>query len=97
MKDKYYTVRQFLTSQFQETYIIPNKLNRPNLSDEQKKLLESLSTFAPSISKILMVSKKCKKICIEKNLPFHKVSKGGFSKSSTYVFPENALKEAVGE
>ena len=44
-----------------------------------------------------MISKKAKKICIEKNLPFHKVQKGAFSKSSVFVFPESALREAVGE
>lgn len=97
MADKYYTVRQFLTNQFQEKFVIPNKLNKPNLSEEQKKLLQDMNGLLPSIGKILMISKKAKKICIEKNLPFYKVQKGAFSKSSVFVFPESALREAVGE
>ena len=97
MTDKFFTVRQFLTNQFQEKYIIPLRLNKPNLSEKEKQLLESMNTFAPTIAKVLMISKKTKKICETKNLPFHKVSKGRFSKSSVFVFPEVALKEATNE
>ena len=97
MADKHYTVRQFLTNQFQEKFVIPNKLNKTNLSEKQKKLLQDMNGLLPSIGKILMISKKAKAICIEKNLPFYKVQKGSFSKSSVLVFPEVALREAVGE
>lgn len=97
MTDKYFTVRQFLTNRWRERYVVPNKLNKPNLSEKEKQLLESMKGLLPSKAKVLIISKKAKRICEAKNLPFHKVSKGRFSKSSVFVFPELALREAVGD
>lgn len=97
MADKYYTTRQFLINRWQERYIRPNKLNKPKLSAEEKKLLESLKSFLPTVSKIIMITKKAKKICIDKGLPFHRMSRSMKSNSSVYVFPEKALREAIGD
>ncbi|MDX9990247.1 hypothetical protein [Thiothrix unzii] len=97
MVDNYYTTRQFLINQWQEKYVRPNKLNKPKLSSEEKKLLEQLKTFLPTTAKILMITKKAKKICTEKNLPFHRMMRSMKSNSSVFVFPEKALREAVGE
>ena len=96
MVDNYYTTRQFLINQYQEKYIRPNGLNRPKLSAEQKKLLESLKSFLPTTARILQVSRKCRKICESKGLPFHRMMRSMKSNSSVFVFPEKALREAVG-
>lgn len=97
MADKYYTVRQFLTNRFQERYVFPNGLHKKNLTEKEKKMLNDMKGLLPSIGRILQVSKKAKTICTDKNLSFHKMSRGAFSNSSTYVFPESALKEAIGD
>lgn len=97
MVDNYYTTRQFLINQYQEKYIRPNGLNKPKLSAEQRKLLENLKSFLPTVSRILQVTKKTKQICIDKGLPFHRMMRNMKSNSSVFVFPEAALKLAVGE